>query len=112
MLGCESLPLSRVPSIKDAALRFCHIAGEEEASRDLVRLIVNRRLRFSNSSSNPGRYNSLNERLGLIRLIKKIIVHSNVAAYPPHLSENDGLRLNDIIPIDHMLMSVPYHLRN
>ena len=45
-LGCESLPLSRVCPIKGGALKFCHIACEEEASRDFVHLIVNRRLRF------------------------------------------------------------------
>ena len=46
MLGCESLPLSYVRSIEEGALRFCHIVREEEASRDRVRPIKNRRLRF------------------------------------------------------------------
>ena len=32
--------------------------------------------------------------------------------YPPHLSENEGLRLNDHIRIDRMIVSVPCHLCN
>ena len=45
MLGCELFPLSRVRSIEDGVLRFCHVAREEEFSRDCVRAIGNRRLR-------------------------------------------------------------------
>ena len=45
MLGCESLPLSHAHSIKDGALRFCHIAHEEETSHNRVCLIVNQHLR-------------------------------------------------------------------
>ena len=45
MLGCELLPLSCVGLIKDGALRFHHVAHEEESSRDRVRLIMNRHLR-------------------------------------------------------------------
>ena len=41
MLGCESLLLSSVRLIKDGALRFCHIAHEEEASRNCIGPIVN-----------------------------------------------------------------------
>ena len=51
ILGCESLPLSHVCSIKDGALRFCHIARAEEASCDHVCLIGNRCLRCGNASS-------------------------------------------------------------
>ena len=50
MLGCESLPLSLVCSIKDEALRFCHVACEEEVLRDRVRSIVNRCLRCRHTS--------------------------------------------------------------
>ena len=32
MLGCESLHLSDVHLIEDRALRFCHVAHEEELS--------------------------------------------------------------------------------
>ena len=46
MLGCESLPLSHVCSIEDGALIFCHIAREEEASRDRVCLLQNWHLRY------------------------------------------------------------------
>ena len=49
-LGCEFLPLSRVNSIEDGALRFYHVASEEKASRDCVRLIVNRRMRCRHAS--------------------------------------------------------------
>ena len=111
-LGYQSLPLSHVCLIKDRALRFCHILREEEASCDLVHPIVNRRLRFLDGSSNVGRYNSSDERPGLILLIKLIIVYSDAATYPPRLSENDGLRLNVIINIDQTLVSMPRHLRN
>ena len=69
-LGCKSLILSHVCSIKDVALRFCHVAREEEASCNLICSIVNRHLKFLDGSSNLGRYNSSDERLGLIRLIK------------------------------------------
>ena len=47
MLGYESLRLSHVCSIEDVALKFCHGVPEEEASRDRVCRIVNRRLRLS-----------------------------------------------------------------
>ena len=40
-LGYESLPLSRVHSIKDGELRFGQVAREEEALRDRVRSIIN-----------------------------------------------------------------------
>ena len=70
MLGYKSLPLSRVGSIKDEALKFCQVAREEDALRDLVHLIVNRHLRFLDGSSNPRHYNSSNERSRLIHLIK------------------------------------------
>ena len=39
MLGCELLSLIHVRLIEDGALKFCHVAREEEASRDRVRLI-------------------------------------------------------------------------
>ena len=68
MLGYESLSLSCVCSIEDGALRFFHVT-REEASRDLIRPIRNRRLRFLDGSSNPGLNNSSNEWLGLIHLI-------------------------------------------
>ena len=41
MLGCESLPLSRIHLIEDAVLRVRHVRREEE-SRDRGRLIGNR----------------------------------------------------------------------
>ena len=41
MLGCEALTLSHVCSIKDGALRFFHVAREEESSRDRVCPIKN-----------------------------------------------------------------------
>ena len=44
-LGCKSLPLSHVRSIKDGALKFYHVAHEEEALRDCVSLIINQRER-------------------------------------------------------------------
>ena len=50
MLGYESLSLSCVCSIEDGALRFFHVTREEEASRDLIRPIRNRRLRFLDGS--------------------------------------------------------------
>ena len=40
MLGYESLPLSDLRLIEDGALKFLHIACEEEASRDLIHPIV------------------------------------------------------------------------
>ena len=70
MLVYKSLPLVCVRSIKDGALIFCHVAREEDVSQDLVRSIVNRRLKFSDSSSSPGHYYSSDEWSGLIRLIK------------------------------------------
>ena len=39
MFGCEFLCLSRISSIKDGALRFAHIAHEEETSRNACHLI-------------------------------------------------------------------------
>ena len=95
-LECKSLLFSCIRSIKDGVLRFCHVAREEEESRDLGRSVVNRHLTFSNCSSNPGCYNFSNERPRLIHLIKQIVVHLDVATYLPHLSESEGLRLNDI----------------
>ena len=86
-LGYKLLSLSRVRSIESRAIRFCHVMCEEEASRDLVRSIVNGRLRFSYGSSNIGHYNSSDERPGLIGLIKQYVVHSNTTTYPRHLSE-------------------------
>ena len=91
MLGWDLLPLSDVRSMKDGSLRFCHVAREEEASRDLVRLIVNRCLIFSYGSSNPSHYNRLDERPRLICLIKQIVIHLDAFTYPPHISENEGL---------------------
>ena len=38
-LGCKSLHLICVCSIKDGVLRFCHIAREEETLRNAYRLI-------------------------------------------------------------------------
>ena len=49
-LRCKSLPLSHARSIEDGALRFCHVTREEEASRDRVYLIGNRRLRCRHTS--------------------------------------------------------------
>ena len=49
--GCESFSLSRVHLIEEGALRFCHIEHEEEASRDRVRPIVNRRRRCRHAST-------------------------------------------------------------
>ena len=68
-LGCKSLTLSHFYSIEDEALRFCHVT-REEASCNLVCSIMNRCLKFLDGSSNLGHYNSSDERLGLIRLIK------------------------------------------
>ena len=112
MLGCESLPLSCAHSINDGALRCCHITREEEASRNVVCQIVNRRLKFSNGSWNHDPYNSLNGRPWLIRLINWIIIHSDAATYPPHLNVNEGLGLNVSILIDWTLVSVPRHMCN
>ena len=39
--GCELLPLSHDHLIEDGALRFYHVAREEEASHDCVRPNVN-----------------------------------------------------------------------
>ena len=50
MLGCELLPLGRVHSIEDGTLRFRHVTRDERTLRDLIYPIVNRRLRFSDSS--------------------------------------------------------------
>ena len=61
ILGGESLSLNHVHLIEDGALRFCHVAREEEVLQDLVRLIVNRPFKFLDGSSNPSRYNSLDE---------------------------------------------------
>ena len=41
ILECESLPLGHTHSIKDGALKFCHVTCEKEASRDRVHLIMN-----------------------------------------------------------------------
>ena len=49
-LGCESLPLSCVHSIKDGAHRFRHVMREGESLRDRVCLIGNRRLRCRHMS--------------------------------------------------------------
>ena len=43
-LGCESLSLSHVCSIKDGVIRFCHVA-REEASLNIRRLIFIERSR-------------------------------------------------------------------
>ena len=45
MFGCESFLLSGIRSVKDGALRFFHIAREEELSHACVCTIRNRRLR-------------------------------------------------------------------
>ena len=50
MLGFELLPLSRVRSIEDGALRFCHVARKEEASHNHVSPIINRHLRCHHAS--------------------------------------------------------------
>ena len=50
-LGYESLPLSRIHLMRDRAPRFLHVAREEEASRDYVCSIVNRRLRCLHAST-------------------------------------------------------------
>ena len=50
MRGCESLSLNHVRSIKDGALKFFHLAREEEALHDCVRPIENRRLRCGHAS--------------------------------------------------------------
>ena len=49
-LGCESLPLSCVHSIKDGAHRFHHVVCDRESLRDRVFLIGNRRLRCRHMS--------------------------------------------------------------
>ena len=49
-LGCELLPLSRIRSIEDGALRFCHVAREEESSRDHACLFENRHVRCHHAS--------------------------------------------------------------
>ena len=43
--GCESLCLSCVRLIEDGALRFCHVAHEEETPRNTCHLISIRRFR-------------------------------------------------------------------
>ena len=48
--GCELLPLSCVRSIEDRALRFWHVAHEEDQSRDHALMILNRRLRCRHTS--------------------------------------------------------------
>ena len=50
MLGCKLLPLSRVCLIGDEAPRFCHVACEEESSRDRVYSIGNRHPRYRHAS--------------------------------------------------------------
>ena len=65
MLGCESLSLSRVRSIKDGALIFRHVIREEKASRDLVGPMVDGCLRCRHSSTEVHCYNSSDERLRL-----------------------------------------------
>ena len=49
-LGCELLPLSQFHLIEDEALRFYHVAREEEVLRDRVRPIENHRLRCRHTS--------------------------------------------------------------
>ena len=51
-LGCELLPLSRVHSIEDGELKFCHVAceGACEEGANHVRPIVIRRLRCRHAS--------------------------------------------------------------
>ena len=51
MLGDKSLPLICIRSIEDGALRFFHVAREEEASLDRICLIVNRHLRCRHAST-------------------------------------------------------------
>ena len=94
------LQLSHALLIKDGALIFCHVTRKEEAPQDLVRLIVNRHFRFSYGSSTPGHYNSSDEQPRFIHLIKHIVVHLDAITSPLHLSENEGLRLNDLYSID------------
>ena len=81
-------------------------------SHDLISPIVNQLLIFSYGSSNPGHYNFLDEGPGMIYLIKRVVVHSHLAIYPPNLSENEGLRLNILTRIDWTLVSVPCHMCN
>ena len=50
MLGCKSLTLIHVYSIDDGAIRFCHVAREEEASPDCFRPIENQGLRCRHTS--------------------------------------------------------------
>ena len=89
MLGCELLPLSRVYSIEDGALRFCHVACEEETSPNCVCPIMNRRLRFRHASIevhqafNLSRYNSSNKRLRLNHF-KMNLCLIGVRCVPPH----------------------------
>ena len=52
-LECESLPLSHIRSIKDEALRICHIAREEEASRNSSLEIVPHHLRIKTKKNSP-----------------------------------------------------------
>ena len=40
ILGYKSLPLNHLRLIEDVVLRFCHAMREEEAMRNLVRLIM------------------------------------------------------------------------
>ena len=65
MIGYESLPLSRVPLIKDRGLRLCHVAREEEAlcpSDQELTLEMAPRVHGSLSSAfNLSRYNSSHE---------------------------------------------------
>ena len=58
ILGYKSLPLCRFRLIEDGALKFCHIMREEEATHNLVRMIINRWLKFLYASLNLGHYNS------------------------------------------------------
>ena len=64
-LGCKSLTLSRIRSIEDVALRFGHVAHDEEASHDLVCSIVNQRLRCRHESIEFHRANLLSAVLSL-----------------------------------------------
>ena len=52
ILGYKSLTLSFFYFSKDGALGFCHVMSEEEATHGLVRLVMNRCLKFLDGSSN------------------------------------------------------------
>ena len=52
-LGCESLPLSHIRSMEDEALKFVHVAREEEASCNRSLEIVPHHLRIKMKRNSP-----------------------------------------------------------